>query len=55
MAWNKGQGLDSHSVQRGANVTLPCGAIYSYKINIPDHPDQADITCANGGVCNPSD
>lgn len=46
-----GEGLDSHSVQKGANVTLPCGAEYSYDVNIPDKPDDADVTCANKGVC----
>ncbi|PLN86921.1 hypothetical protein BDW42DRAFT_182290 [Aspergillus taichungensis] len=43
------QGLNSHTVQKGANATLDCGAQYSYEINIPDKPDDADITCANGG------
>ncbi|OOQ89117.1 hypothetical protein PEBR_10697 [Penicillium brasilianum] len=43
------QGLDSHSGQIGAKVTLPCGAEYGYKINIPNHPGQADITGANKG------
>ncbi|KAJ5216527.1 uncharacterized protein N7498_002934 [Penicillium cinerascens] len=44
------EGLNSHSVQKGGKVTLPCGAEYSYNINMPDRPDQADITCANGGA-----